>query len=370
MIPPANLKAQYESLKEEIQTAVLRTLESGHYVLGPEVAEFEKDFAAFQGARFGIGVNSGTSALHLALLALGIGPGDEVITTPFTFTATVAAILYAGAKPVFVDMDPDSFTMNPSEVAKAVTPKTRAVIPVHLYGQSADLDPILKIANHHGLKVIEDAAQAHGALYKNKSVGGIGEAGCFSFYPAKNLGACGEGGIVLTSDEAIAKKIRLLRNWGEEKKYDPVLKGYNYRMEAVQGAVLRVKLRRLAEWNRIRCVHAERYDALLKDTGAGLPKRMPYSTHVFHVYAIRVRERDRLLAYLNAREVGATIHYPIPVHLQRAYSDLGYRRGDFPHAEKAAAEVLSLPVYPELSAEDIEFVAGVVREGLGGTGHS
>jgi dTDP-4-amino-4,6-dideoxygalactose transaminase len=366
MIPPANLKAQYESLKEDIQAAAVRTLESGHYVLGPEVAEFEKEFAAFQGAGFGLGVNSGTSALHLALLAFGIGSGDEVITTPFTFTATVAAILYAGAKPVFVDVDPDSFTINPSGIAKAVTPKTRAIIPVHLYGQSADLDPIMKVAAQHGLKVIEDAAQAHGCLYKNKGVGGIGEVGCFSFYPAKNLGACGEGGIVLTSQEDIAQKIRLLRNWGEQKKYDPVLKGYNYRMEAIQGAVLRVKLRRLAEWNRTRCLYADRYDALLKDAGVVVPKRMSYSTHVFHVYAIRVRERDRLLAYLNDHGVGATVHYPIPVHLQQAYSDLGYRRGDFPEAEKAAAEVLSLPVYPELLPDEIERIAQTVRDGLGG----
>ncbi len=366
MIPAANLKAQYENLREEILAAAVRTLESGHYILGPEVAEFEKEFSTFQGARFAMGVNSGTSALHLALLALGIGPGDEVITTPFTFTATVAAILYAGAKPVFVDIDPDSFTMDPSRIEKSVNRRTRAIIPVHLYGQAADLDPVLEIAGRHGLKVIEDAAQAHGCRYRDRGVGSIGDVGCFSFYPAKNLGACGEGGIAITSDEAIAGKIRLLRSWGEQKKYDPVLKGYNYRMDGIQGAILRVKLRHLAEWNKTRCLYADRYDRLLQGTGVEVPKRMPYSTHVFHVYAVRVAQRDRLLEYLNAHGVGATVHYPIPVHLQQGYLDLGYQKGDFPEAEKAASEVLSLPVYPELSMEDIEFIAKTVRQGLKG----
>lgn len=359
--PFIDLKVQYASIKEEINTAVIKLLESGQFVLGDEVAAFEEEFAAYCTADNGIAVNSGTSALHLALLAAGIGSGDEVITVPFTFVATVAAIWYTGAKPVFVDIDPKSFTMDISKIEKAVTDRTKAILPVHLYGQPADMDPVLEIAKKYKLKVIEDACQAHGAEYKGRRVGSIGDMGCFSFYPGKNLGACGEGGIVVTNNPDYTRTIRMLRDWGQEKKYHHVLKGYNYRLEGIQGAILRVKLRYLKKWTEARHLHATQYNKLLKSSGVKTPEVMPYSRHVYHVYAVRTNKRDVLQKYLNERGVQTSIHYPLPVHLLEGYADLGYQVGDFPQAERAANEVLSLPMYAELSERQIESVCRSIR---------
>lgn len=360
-VPFLDLKAQYRSIKAEILPAINNVLESCAFVLGDEVACFEREFSAHQNAAFGIAVNTGTSALHLALLSAGIGPGDEVITVPFTFVATVAAIIYSGAKPVFVDIDPLSMTMDVNGIEKAITPKTRAIIPVHLYGQAADMDPIMEIAKRHGLIVIEDACQAHGSEYKGRRVGSIGDMGCFSFYPGKNLGAYGEGGMVVTNDKKHEHAIRMLRDWGAESKYCHVLKGYNYRMEGLQGAILRVKLRHLEAWTEARRSHAARYHELLADSGVKTPCEMPFSRHVYHIYAIRVSQRDAFQKALTVHGVQTGIHYPIPVHLQPAYADLGYKPGDFPHSEAAANEVLSLPMFAELNNEQQDTVSQAVH---------
>jgi len=301
--------------------------------------------------------------LHLALLVSGVGPGDEVITVPFTFVATVAAICYTGAKPIFVDINPRSFTMDVTQIEKAITKRTKAILPVHLYGQPADMDPILEMAKHHNLLVIEDAAQAHGAEYKGKRVGGLGDMGCFSFYPGKNLGAYGEGGMVVTNNPDYARSIRMLRDWGQDRKYYHDLKGYNYRLEGMQGAILRVKLRHLEAWTEARRAHARRYNELLAGNGVRTPEEMPFARHVYHIYAVRTPQREALQRALSEKGIQTGIHYPIPVHLQKAYADLGYQSGDFPHSERAANEVLSLPMYPELSDENIEIVSAAVREG-------
>jgi dTDP-4-amino-4,6-dideoxygalactose transaminase len=364
MIPFVDLKAQYHSIKAEIDAAIINILENSQFVLGPEVSAFESEFAAYTGGSYSIGLNSGTSALHLAMLAAGIGPGDEVITVPFTFVATTAAIGYTGAKPVFVDIDPVSFTMDPSLVEAAITPRTKAIVPVHLYGQPADLDPIMEVARRHNLIVIEDAAQAHGAEYKGRRVGSIADMGCFSFYPGKNLGAYGEGGAVVTNNPEFVRTIRMLRDWGAEKKYLHVLKGYNYRLEGLQGAILRVKLRYLEGWTEARRTHAAQYTQLLAGAGVGIPQAMDYARHVFHVYAVRTTQREGLQKALQARDVQSGIHYPIPVHLLPAYSELGHKRGDFPHSEQAADEVLSLPMFPELTPAQVETVADAVRSSV------
>lgn len=361
MIPLVDLKAQYRSIKPEIDSAIGRVLESGQFVLGEDVAAFEQEFAAFSGATQGIAVNSGTSALHLALLAAGVGRDDEVITVPFTFVATVAAIRYTGAKPVFIDIEPRSFTMDVARLEAAVTTRTRAIVPVHLYGQPADMDPIMSIARRHNLVVIEDAAQAHGAEYKGRRVGGIGDLGCFSFYPGKNLGAYGEGGLVTTSSLTYARALRMLRDWGEESRYHHVVQGFNYRMDAIQGAILRVKLRHLPAWTERRQAHAARYDDLLRGASVDRPTTLKDRRHVYHLYVIRTRRRTELQDALRARGIGTGIHYPIPVHLQKAHADLGYGAGDFTCAEEAAAEVLSLPLYPELAAAAQNDIVGTVR---------
>ncbi len=359
MIPFVDLKAQYRSIKPEIDAAIARVLESAQFVLGEEVASVEQEFAAYCGARHGIGVNSGTSALHLALLASGVGPGDEVITVPFTFVATVAAIRYTGARPVFVDIDPRSYTLDVNQLAGAVTRRTKAVLPVHLYGRPADMDPILEISRRRGLVVIEDAAQAHGAEYKGRRAGSMGDMGCFSFYPGKNLGAYGEGGMVVTSNPAYARTIGMLRDWGMERKYEHVLQGYNYRLEGIQGAILRVKLRHLEEWTEARRAHAARYDRLLEGSGVQTPRPMPHNRHVYHVYAVRVARRDAMQQALYRQGIHTGIHYPIPV--QKAHADLGHGPGDFPRSEASAREVLSLPMYPELVPENIAEVAASIR---------
>ncbi len=364
MIPFVDLKAQYQGIQGEIDAAIRHVFDSGQFVLGDEVAAFEEEFAAYCGGRYGVAVSSGTSALHLALLAVGVGPGDEVITVPFTFVATAAAIRYTGARPVFVDINPRSYTMDPSQLERAIGSRTRAILPVHLYGQPADMDSILDIARRHGLFVIEDAAQAHGAEYKGQRVGSTGDLGCFSFYPAKNLGAYGEGGMVVTNNPEYARTMCMLRDWGQERKYEHVLRGYNYRLQEIQGAVLRVKLRHLGVWTEARRARAAAYDKLLANSGVQTPAEMPYGRHVYHIYAVRAAQRDLLRRELHRQDIQTGLHYPIPVHLQKAHSDLGYRQGDFPCSERAAREVLSLPMYPELSEADVEMVSAALRECL------
>ncbi len=360
MIPFVDLKAQYHSIKPEIDAAIFRVLESSEFVLGSEVAAFEKAFAAYCQADHAIGVSTGTSALHLALLAAGVGPGDEVITVPFTFVATVATILYTGARPVFVDIEPRTFTMDVTQIEAAITPRTKAIVPVHLYGQCAAMDPIMAIARAHGLIVIEDAAQAHGAEIEGRRAGSMGDLACFSFYPGKNLGAYGEGGAVTTNSPEYARTIRMLRNWGAARKYEHVMKGYNYRLQGIQGAILRVKLGYLEGWTEARRAHAARYNDLLLGSGVELPEERPGARHVYHIYAIRTRRRAALQQALKDQGIETGIHYPIPVHLLPAHSDCGYREGDFPHAEAAAAEVLSLPMFAELTDEQIARVAAAV----------
>jgi dTDP-4-amino-4,6-dideoxygalactose transaminase len=362
VIPFVDLKAQYLSIKDQIDEAIARVLRGGQFVLGDEVAAFEEEFAAYCEACYAIAVNSGTSALHLALLATGIGPGDEVITVPFTFVATVAAIDYTGARPVFVDIDPHSFTIDVTQIEGAITERTKAILPVHLYGQSADMDPILEIGRRYRLAVIEDAAQAHGAEYKGHLVGGYGDLGCFSFYPSKNLGAYGEGGIVVTNNPEYGRIIHMLRDWGQEYKYYHALKGFNYRMEALQAAILRVKLRHLESWTKARRAHAARYNELLLDCSVQTLKEMSYARHVYHIYAIRTPQRDVLQQALQSHGIQTGIHYPVPVHLQEAYADLGYKLGDFPHSEQVAKEVLSLPMYAELQEPDLRTIVRCIIE--------
>jgi dTDP-4-amino-4,6-dideoxygalactose transaminase len=361
VIPFVDLKAQYQSIKPEVDAAIQGILESCQFTLGSEVAAFEQEFAAYCRSKLGIGVNTGTSALHLALLAAGIGYGDEVITVPFTFVATVSAIDYTGARPVFVDIDPQTFTMDVSQLEAVITPKTKAIIPVHLYGQCADMDPILEIAKRRGLVVIEDAAQAHGAEYKGRRAGSMGDMGCFSFYPGKNLGAYGEAGMVTTDNPEFARTIRMLRDWGAEKKYHHVLKGYNFRMEGIQGAVLRIKLRYLEGWTERRRAAAAIYDRLLAGSGVPTPKALPHNRHVYHIYAIRTAHRQAWQDALLAQGVQSGIHYPTPVHLLPAFADLGYVAGQFPRAEEAANSVLSLPMYPELNGAQLDAVVQAVR---------
>jgi dTDP-4-amino-4,6-dideoxygalactose transaminase len=361
-VPFLDLKAQYAAIKDEIHAAVGEVMENTAFAGGPFVARFEQAFARFCGCKHAIGVGNGTDALWLSLLSLGIGPGDEIITVPDTFIATAEAITSCGAKPVFVDVEEGTFNLNPALLEAAITPRTKAVIPVHLFGQTADMDPILSIARAHGLHVVEDACQAHGAQYKGRNAGAMGDTGCFSFYPGKNLGAYGEAGAVVTSNDAIAEKIRIFRDHGQAKKYHHDVIGWNARMDGIQGAVLTVKLKYLADWNESRRAHAREYTRLLFPVeGILLPREADYARHVFHIYAIRIKQRDRLMAYLSERGVSCGIHYPVPIHLQKAYRGLGLAEGSFPVAERCAAEFLSLPMYPELTSEQIHRVADEIK---------
>ena len=365
MIPLLDLHAQYRQIGSEVEAAVLRVLRSGRYALGPEVDAFEQEFAAYCDATAAVGTNSGTSALYLALVASGIGPGDEVVTVPFTFLATVATILQTGATARLVDIDPQTMTLDPDQLESVITPRTRAVIPVHLYGQPADMTSIMDVARRHRLVVIEDAAQAHGARDRGRRVGSIGDLACFSFYPSKNLGACGEGGMVVTSDASRADAVRQLRSWGHTVQGDNVRTGGNFRLEAVQAAVLRVKLRHLDRWNAARRTIAERYDRLLAPLSVTTPRPRPNSEHVYHVYAARTPARDRVVTALRARDIGTAVHYRRPIHLEPGYETLGYGVGHFPHAEAAAQEVFSVPIYPELSTDDTGGVVDAIRDALG-----
>jgi dTDP-4-amino-4,6-dideoxygalactose transaminase len=364
-VPFLDLGVQYQSIKEEINQALHEVINKTAFAGGPFVAQFEEEFASFCGTRYAIGVGSGTDALWLSLLALGIGKGDEVITVPNTFIATAEAITYAGATPVFVDVVDGTYNMDSSLLKGAITPRTKAIMPVHLFGQTADMDPIMAIAAESGLYVIEDACQAHGAGYKGKRAGSIGHTGCFSFYPGKNLGAYGEAGAVVTDRQDLADRIRMLRDHGQPKKYYHNMIGWNARMDGFQGAVLSVKLKRLEVWNEGRRNNAGRYNDTLRGIeGVILPLEADYGRHVYHIYAVRVENRDDLIDALAKKGIATGIHYPIPLHLQDAYRSLGYKRGDFPVVEQSASQFVSLPMFPELTDEGIGFVAKAIKEFL------
>jgi dTDP-4-amino-4,6-dideoxygalactose transaminase len=360
--PFVDLKRQYRAICDEVHQAIQNVLDQCTFASGPAVAAFEADFARYCGVHHCIGVNSGTSALHLALLACGVGPGDEVITVPMTFVATAWAISYVGARPVFVDIEPDTFTIDISQVERAITSRTRAILPVHLYGQMAEIDPLLEICDRHGLALIEDAAQAHGAMYHGRRAGSVGRVGCFSFYPSKNLGAYGEGGAITTNDDAIAARVRSLRDHAQSGRYRHEELGFNYRMDGLQGAVLSVKLRHLEGWNATRRQVATRYQALLGDTPLALPNEAEGRRHVWHLYVVRYAERDRLQQALTAAGITSGIHYSIPVHLQPAYASLGHRAGDFPVAERVAQQCLSLPIYAEITEKEQGHIAHILKQ--------
>lgn len=374
IVPFVDLKAQYQTIAGEVDEAMHRVVGDADFILGRDVALFEREFADFCEAGYAVGLDSGTSALELALRAHGIGEGDEVITVSHTFVATVAAISYTGARPVLVDVDRDSYNIDAGKIEAAITPRTKALVPVHLYGQPADLDLILAIARKHNLVVIEDACQAHGARYKGKRVGALGDAGCFSFYPGKNLGAYGDAGMVVTNKKEIAERITLLRNYGQPQKYRHVMMGYNRRLDSLQAAVLRVKLPRLDEWNAARQRAARLYNELLEDAeGIRTPYAAEESSHAYHLYVVQHAQRERLLSYLHDQGVSAGLHYPIPVHLQPCYEDLGLRSGSLPVTEAVSSRVISLPMFAEITAEQIEYVCDHVKrfcrssEGRGGT---
>lgn len=357
-----DLKKQYAPLKEEILAGISKVLDSMYLFLGENVQALEKDFAAFCGAEHGIGVSDGTTALHVILRALEIGPGDEVITVPNTFIATAEAIILAGAVPVFVDIDPQTYLMDLDQVEEKITPNTRAILPVHLYGQMVDMQRLREIADQHGLKIIEDACQAHGATFNGYPVGHFGDAAAYSFYFSKNLGAYGEGGFISTNDAELARRIRMLRDHGSDRKYSHELVGMNARLDEIQAVVLRVKLNHLAEWNEARRQHAARLNELLADSPVTLPVIKDGAKSVFHLFVIGAPERDELQAYLKNAGIFTGIHYPIPIHLQRAVADLGYKEGDFPNTENAVKSILSLPMFAELTDQELQRIAGTVRD--------
>jgi dTDP-4-amino-4,6-dideoxygalactose transaminase len=361
-IPLVDLKAQYRAHKGEIDAAIQDIIDNTSFIMGPKLKQFEDDFAAFCRAKHALGVGSGTEALQMAFLALGVGPGDEVITASHTFFATAEMLGHLGARPIFVDIDLGTYNIDPDKIEAAITPRTKALLPVHLYGQPAEMDAILEIAAKYGLPVIEDAAQAHGAEYKGRRVGSMGRIACFSFYPGKNLGAYGDAGAVVTDDDELADKVRILRDHGRYEKYEHLTEGWPARMDTLQSAVLRAKLPHLEEWNEARRRHAARYNELLADLDVVRPYEPEHVRAVYHLYVIRVDRRDEVLRELNGRGIGAGIHYPIPLHLQPAYKYLGYKRGDLPLTEEAADQVLSLPMYPELTEEQVQEVVGALRE--------
>jgi dTDP-4-amino-4,6-dideoxygalactose transaminase len=359
-VPFVDLAAQHRAISAEIKKAMRKVIRDSDFILGRELRLFEEEFGGFCGARYAIGVDSGTSALELALRAYDIGPGDEVITAANSFIASALAVSHAGATPVLVDVDPASYTIDIITIKKAITTRTKAIIPVHLYGHPADMDPIGQLAEQHGLAVIEDACQAHGSLYKGRRAGSLGHAAAFSFYPGKNLGACGDGGMIVTNDRDVAKRVEMLRNYGQEEKYHHLIQGYNRRLDTLQAAVLRVKLKHLEEWNAARRQHAELYCRLLEGCGAVLPREAEYASSVWHLYVIRVEQRDQFREYLASRGITTGIHYPIPIHLQPAYQDLGYKKRDFPVTEVYAQRIVSLPMYAELAPDQVEYVAEAI----------
>jgi len=360
MIPFFDLTKQYESIQSEIDTATARILKSGWYILGPEVKAFEKEFADYIGVQHAIGVGSGTEAIHIALLALGVGAGDEVITVPNTAVATVAAIELTGARAVLVDVRPDTLLMDVDQLERAITPRTKAIIPVHLFGQSADLDPIFKLARAKNIFVLEDCAQAHGATYRGKRVGSMGDIAAFSFYPTKNLGAYGDGGAITTNHPELAQRVDLIRQYGWRERYTSDIKGMNSRLDEMQAAVLRVKLHHLDDWNKARRERAALYTELVRTVT--LPREMSYGEAVYHLYVVQSPKRESLIAHLKARGIGTMIQYPHTIHLQPAYTNLGYREGSLPVSERLAREIVSLPLYPELSLDDVRGIAQAVNE--------
>lgn len=367
-VPQADLKAQYQSIKPEIDAAMAAVVESCGFVMGKDMYAFEEEFARYCGAKHGIAVSNGSDALHLALIAAGVGPGDEVITVPNTFIATTEAITRAGAAIKFVDIDVRTFNLDATLLEQAISRKTKAILPVHLYGQICDMDPIMDVAKKHGLVVIEDAAQCHGATYKGKRAGAWGQTACFSFYPGKNLGAYGDAGMVVTNDDAVAEHLRLLRDHGQDraKKYLSNIEGFCFRMDTIQAAVLRVKLRRLDEWNAARRRHAAHYAELFAGSEVITPYVLPGSEHVYHIYGARAPKRDAIMAACKARAIDVRIHYPIPVHLQPAYKRMGHKVGDFPATDRAIAEVMSLPIYAEMTHAQVVEVASAVKDVLAG----
>jgi dTDP-4-amino-4,6-dideoxygalactose transaminase len=360
-IPLVDLKAQYADIRGEVDAAISRVVSNADFILGSEVEAFESDYARYCEAEHAVGLDSGLSALELGMRALGIGPGDEVITPAHSFIASSSAISFTGATPIWVDMDPKTYNIDPRQIEAAITKRTKAIMPVHLYGQAADLDPVLDIARRHNLLVVEDACQAHGARYKGRRVGSFGHFGAFSFYPGKNLGAYGDAGILVTNDADLAAKVRMMRNYGQRKKYDHVYLAWNRRLDTIQAAVLRVKLPHLDGWNAARRRHASVYDELLADAGLQLPSVMDGSEHVFHLYVVQSEKRDELMRHLESHGVHSGIHYPIPIHLQEAYRDRGVGRGRFPVSEAAAPRLLSLPMYSELTEQQLSRIAESVH---------
>jgi len=356
-----DLKRQYEDIRSEVNAAMNGVLEKGDFILGEDVKKLEEEYARYCGVKHAIGVDSGTSALHLALLGLGVKSGDEVITVPNTYIATTLAISMAGAKIKFVEVEEDSYNMNPHLLEKQITSKTKAIVPVHLYGQPADMKPIREVAEKHGLVILEDACQAHGAEYLGKKTGGLGDAAAFSFYPAKNLGCYGDGGMITTNDDQVAEKLVMLRNYGQKQKYVHLLKGYNNRLDTLQAAVLRVKLRYLDGWNSSRRKNAKLYNELLSGSVVSTPDEMGYAKHVYHLYVVRCRNRDDVAEKLKADGVYTGIHYPIPIHLQQAYADLNFKEGSFKVTEKYAKEILSIPMFAELTEEEIRYVVDRIK---------
>ncbi len=361
MIKTVDFNRELQEIGDEIKEAVNRVLESGWYILGNEVENFEKDFSKYIGTKYGVGVNSGSDALYLAIKALGIGKKDEVITVSHTFVSTVDAIARNGAKPVFVDIEPETYTIDVNQIEKKITERTKAILPVHLYGHPADMGPIMEIAKNHDLFVIEDACQAHGAEYKGKKVGVMGDIGCFSFYPVKNLGAYGDGGMIVTNNEELAEKSKMLRNYGSPKKYHHDFVGVNSRLDEIQAAILQVKLKYLDDWNERRRKIAGFYDELLEDSDIITPIEREYAKHVYHLYVIRHKERDKLRQYLLRNGVQTQIHYPIPVHQQKAYLDLGVN-AKLPITERISNEILSLPMHPWLSEKEVEYISEIIRK--------
>lgn len=360
-IPLVDLRAQYAPLKDEIMAGIGHVLDGMQLFLGENVRAFESEFAGFCGARYGIGVSDGTAALQIILRAMNVGPGDEVITVSHTFIATAEAIMLVGARPVFVDIEPDTYLMDVAQVEAKITPRTKSILPVHLYGQTVDMDPLREIASRHGLKLIEDACQAHGAEYKGRRAGSLGDAAAFSFYYSKNLGAYGEGGFITTNDPDLAQRARMIRDHGSEKRYYHDFVGFNARLDEVQAAVLRVKLRHLEEWNDKRRGHARLYGELLKGIPVTTPVECPGNKHVYHLYVTRAPRRDELQAWLKERGISAGIHYPVPVHRQMALQSFGYGQGRLPVTEHVVNEVLSLPMYAELSDLEIEYVVDSLK---------
>ncbi len=365
-VPFVDLQAQHRAIWDELNQSIQRVMERADFALGEDVARFEEEFAAFCGTRYAAGVDSGLSALELSLRAFGIGPGDEVIVPAHTFIATAAAVTFAGARLILVDVDPTTYNMDIAQIEAAITPRTRAIIPVHLYGLPAEMETILHLADQHGLLVIEDACQAHGAHYKGRRVGSLGHASAFSFYPTKNLGGCGDAGILMTNDAQVAERVRAMRNCGQKVKYRHELPPFNHRLDTIQAAILRVKLRYLESWTKARRRNAALYSKLLAGSGVATPIEIPDSVHVYHLYVVRTPQRDALQAHLREQGIGTAIHYPIPIHLQPFYAQNGFRRGQFPVTEQLCDEILSLPMFPEMTAEQVQYVTAQVIQFLMG----